>query len=124
MAPLPSLRLTVEPMAFPADCVIVPVPVAVRVTEVVPEALAPTAILPLAAVDLSVKFVVDETMPVVATLPADDRVKAPAVAVSPAVLMSVLLLTVPEPSVPDTARMPPELVIVVAPVSFKTIVLA
>jgi hypothetical protein len=116
--------LTVEPMTLPADCVIVPVPVAVRVTEVVPEALAPRAMLPLAAVDLSVKLVVDETTPVVATLPAEERVKAPAVAVKPELLMSVLLLTVPEPSVPDTARPPPELVIVVAPVSVNTIVLA
>ena len=55
-------------------------------------------------------------------MPADDSVSAPAVAVSPAVLISVLLFTVPEPIVPDTARTPPEFVTVVAPVSFKTIV--
>lgn len=102
----------------------VPVPVAVSVTEVVPEAFAPTATLPFAAVDCRVKLVVDETTPVVATLPAEDRVNAPAVAVMPAVFIFVLLFMVPEPIVPETATTPPELVIVVAPVSFKTIVLA
>lgn len=99
-------------------------PVAVRVTDVVPDAFAPTAILPLAAVDFKVKLLVDETTPVEPILPAADRVKAPAVAVSPEVLISVVLLTVPEPIVPETARIAPELVIVVAPVSFNIMVLA
>ena len=54
-------------------------------------------------------------------MPAADNVKAPAVAASPELLMSVLLEIVPEPVVPDTATTPPEFVIVVAPVLVRTI---
>ena len=124
MAPEPPLRLTVGAMTLPADWVVVPVPVAVRVTEVPPVALAPSAMLPLAAVDLRVKLVVEETTPVVARLPAVDSVSAPAVAVSPELLIFAVLLIVPEPVVPDIATTPPALVMVVAPALFSTIVLA
>jgi hypothetical protein len=65
-------------------------------------------------------LVLDDTTPVVATLPAADNVNAPPVAASPALLMSVLLEIVPEPVVPETATTPPEFVIVVAPVLLRT----
>ena len=53
-----------------------PVPVAVRVTELLPVALAPRARLPLAAVDCRVRAEVDETTPVVVILALEDRVRA------------------------------------------------
>lgn len=120
IAPVPPFRVTVGAITLPADCVMVPVPVAVRVTAVVPDALAPRAMLPFAAVDFKSRLVVDETTPVVVRLPAEDNVSAPAVAVSPELLMSVLLVMVPEPVVPDSANTPPEFVIVVAPVLLRT----
>ena len=123
-APLPPLTLMVGAITEPAVWVMVPVPVEVSVTEAMPVALAPRATLPLTAVDLMVRFVVDETTPLVLKLPAAERVSAPAVAVSPAELMSVVLVIVPEPSVPDTATAAPELLTLAEPVLLKTRLLA
>ena len=124
IAPEPAFNVTVGAITFPADCVIVPVPVAVRVTDVVPDALAPRARLPFAAVDFINRLVVEDTSPEVARLPAADKVKPPAVAVKPEELKSVELVIVPEPIVPETATALPVLVTVAAPVLLRTMVLA
>ena len=124
-APLPPFIFIVGAITLPADWVMVPVPVAVSVTEVLPVAFAPRDRLPLVAVDCRIKLVVEETMPEFETSALDDNVRAPAVAVSPDVeRVPPLLLIVPDPIVPDTASAPPVLVRVVAPVSLRTIVLA
>ena len=103
-----------------------PVPVAVNVTELVRVAfVAPRARLPLAAVDCRVRAEVDETIPVVVILSLEAKVRTPFVAARPEVeRLPPLLVIVPEPMVPDTASGLPMLVIVVAPASFKAIVLA
>jgi hypothetical protein len=123
-APLPPFTFTVGAITAPAVWVMVPVPVDVKVTEFVPVAFAPRVTLPLTAVDLMVRLLVDETMPVVLRLPTADKVNAPAVAVKPEELRSVELLIVPVPSVPDTARAPPEFATVAVPVLLRRSVLA
>ena len=124
MLPLPELKSIVPPVSVPAGCVTLPVPVAVRVIVLVAVALAPTATLPLSAVDCSVRLLVDDTTPVVLRLPAEDSVREPAVAVSPEELMSVEFETVPDPMVPETLVLEPELETVAAPVLFRTMKLA
>ena len=100
-------------------------PVAVNVTELVPVALAPRARLPLAAVDCRVRAEVDETAPRCGDIAVRGQGQSTAVAARPEVeRLPPLLVIVPGPMVPDTASGLPMLVIVVAPASFKAIVLA
>ena len=124
MLPLPEVKSIVPPLSVPAGCVMLPVPVAVTVMTLVAVALAPTETLPLSAVDCNVKLFADETTPVVLRLPADDSVREPAVAVSPEELMSVEFDMVPDPMVPETFVLEPELETVAAPVLFNTMKLA
>lgn len=124
MLPAPETKLIVPPVKAPAVCVMVPVPVAVTVIVFVAVAPAPNAMLPLTAVDCIVKFVVEETRPLLLRLPAAERVRAPAVAVNPVELRSVELAIVPEPIVPETSTAKPEFVTVAMPVLLRTIVLA
>jgi hypothetical protein len=125
IAPVPEFKFTVLPVTVLAPPVMVPAPVAVNVTELVPEAFAPREMLPEAAVERKVRFVEAETRPVVLTLPLAARSSAPFVALIPELLIELLFVTVPEPSVPDTANVPPgvneALLIVFAPALLKTI---
>lgn len=125
--PLPLVRFNSAPITVPVD-VMLPAFVAVKVTDVGPVRLAPMLMVPLPAdVEIKLLVVVDETTPVVVTLPAVDRDNAPAVVVSPLVERFWFEVNANEPAVPETARFAPlntVFVIVVAPVLLIVIALA
>ena len=88
IAPVPPFKLTVAPCTVPADCVMVPAFVAVRVTDVGPTTLPPREMLPLPAdVDLSTAVVAAVIAPVVVILPVAVNDTNPVVAVMPPLVM-------------------------------------
>ena len=111
MKPLVDVKFRVPAVRVPAVWLISPLPVAIIVRVFAPPAvtLLPRFTFPLAAVDCSVRFVVDETSPVVEMSPLADNVRAPLVAVMPVEVMEPPVDMVAEPTVPLTA---------VAPLSF------
>jgi hypothetical protein len=119
--PAPAFKVIMPPDIVPVD-VMAPVPFAVKVTEAVPLVAPPKLIAPFAAVEASVRFVVEETAPVVVMSPLAFTVRAPLVATIPALVMLLFeFVTLPFPSDPEIASGPAAvLVTVVEPPVAKT----